>query len=319
MREFVTYFLYACLFSLLTACGQSPLIVPPSSRLPERVELSSIPFYPQSAYQSAPAALAIMLNQRGVLTTPGFLQDQVHIPGREGSRQGEVSEAARAHDMLVYPLKPQIEDLLAEVAAGNPVLLLQNLGYDWYPKWHFAVLVGYDRREQTLVMRSGSTRRLISDFSAFDQAWKRAGRWAVVTVPADTLPVTVEPGVWLKAASDLDGSGRKSAAQRAFRTATERWPTRIDGWLALARSRQAGADLLGAQEALLAGLKQQPTSAEGWFALTEVFSERGCIAAAGRARQCAQRLAPTDGRVLGNSEQGSPRTLCATTISCPLD
>ena len=65
------------LIVLLSACARSPVLSPEAQRLPERVELSSVPFYPQTAYQCGPAALATMLNQRGVLTTPGFLQDQV--------------------------------------------------------------------------------------------------------------------------------------------------------------------------------------------------------------------------------------------------
>ena len=86
---------------LLTACAKSPVLPPETSRLPERVELSSTPFFAQSAYQCGPAALATMLNQRGVTTSPGLLQDRVYIPGREGSLQVEMVAAARAHDELI--------------------------------------------------------------------------------------------------------------------------------------------------------------------------------------------------------------------------
>jgi hypothetical protein len=33
---------------------------------------------------------------------------------------------------------------LREVAAGNPVLVLQNLSFAWAPVWHYAVVMGYD-------------------------------------------------------------------------------------------------------------------------------------------------------------------------------
>ncbi len=139
---------------LLTACARSPVLSPEAERLPERVELTDVPFFPQDAYQCGPAALATMLNQRGVLTTPGALKDRVYIPSREGSLQVEMVAAARNHEMLVYPLQPRLDAVLAEVAAGNPVLVLQNLAFDFYPQWHFAVVVGYDRRERTLILRS---------------------------------------------------------------------------------------------------------------------------------------------------------------------
>lgn len=91
---------------LLTACARSPVLSPEAERLPERVELTDVPFFPQDAYQCGPAALATMLNQRGVLTTPGALKDKVYIPSREGSLQVEMVAAARNHEMLVYPLQP---------------------------------------------------------------------------------------------------------------------------------------------------------------------------------------------------------------------
>ncbi|MFD2405726.1 hypothetical protein ACFSVK_07995 [Azorhizophilus paspali] len=69
--------------------------------------------------------------------------------------------------------------------------MLQHPGLSWRgPSRQFAVVIGFDRREQQLVLRSGTTRRLIASFADFDRGWAKGGRWAVLTLPADRLPAT---------------------------------------------------------------------------------------------------------------------------------
>lgn len=303
---------------LLAACARSPVLPPEVSRLPERVELSNVPFFPQRAYQGGPAALATMLNQRGVITSPGLLKEQVFSAGQEDSSKVEIVAAARAHDMLVYPLQPRLEAVLTEVAAGNPVLVLQNLALDWYPLWHFAVVVGYDRRERTLILRSGMTRRWQADFGSFDKTWARAGRWAVLTLPADKPPAQAELHTWLKAATDLEGVGRAEAAQRAYRAAVRQWPDKSIAWLALANSRSASGDISGAESALRESLTRRPDFAAGWFSLSQLLSKRGCPALGEQARGCAQRLAPEDSRFAASVDGAVAATAqCAALPLCP--
>ncbi len=96
--------------------------------LPHTVELTQVPFFPQEEYQCGPAALATTLASFGVKVTPEQLVPQVYIPERKGSLQVEMLAAARRHGLVSYQIAPRFEDLLRELAAGHPVIVLQKLG-----------------------------------------------------------------------------------------------------------------------------------------------------------------------------------------------
>ncbi|MCY1488513.1 hypothetical protein D9M68_222070 [compost metagenome] len=251
-------------------------------------------------------------------TSPEALVPRVYLPGRKGSLKLELIAAARQHGMLVYPLQPQLDALLAQVAAGNPVLVMQNLGYDWWPQWHFAVVVGYDRAAQQLVLRSATVKRWTTGFAAFDNTWRRAGRWAVVTLPADRLPAEAQLQPWLQAASDLEETGRRDVAERAYRRAAAHWPHEPMPAFALGNARYADGDRAGAEQALRDSVVRQPGFAIGWFNLSEVLNEQGCPLQAASARRCARQLAPEDTRLAAPFEppQGKPAT-CEAVPACP--
>ena len=283
---------------LLTGCaGRQLQLSAGSERLPAQVELGETPFFPQDDYQCGPAALATMLVQRGVQTSPEALLPSVYLPSRKGSLKIELVASARQHGQLVYPLQPNLDALLAQLAAGHPVLVMQNLGLDWYPQWHFAVAVGYDRERRQLVLRSARTRRWVTDFTAFDKTWARAGRWAVLTLPPDRLPAEPRLQDWMQAASDLEQTGQRQAAATAYRTAQRHWPDEPLPAFALANLLHAAGDRAGAEQQLRASLSRRGDFAAGWFNLSEVLNERGCVSQASAARACARRLAPDDPRL----------------------
>src|SRR5471032_2879219 len=107
--------------------------------LPPRAELTQVPFFPQEDYYCGPAALAMVLNAAGVKVTPEDLVDQVYLPGRKGSLQVEMLAATRRHGLVAYELAPKVEDMLREIAAGSPAIVLENYGpFKWFPLWHYS-------------------------------------------------------------------------------------------------------------------------------------------------------------------------------------
>ncbi len=203
---------------LLFGCAGTPL---PASiaRLPERMELSGVPFFAYTAEQGAPGALAIMLSQQGMVTTPGLIAAQLQLPEQLARLEPNLQRVVQGQGLLVYPLTGGLPELLAQVAAGYPVLLRYDQGASWMGLPRYAVLVGYDRAEQTLLLRSGMTRRWAIDFDDFESSWRSAGQWAVLVQAPAQLPAEVEQARWLDAAQSLESAGQALAAGNARRAA----------------------------------------------------------------------------------------------------
>lgn len=195
--------------------GHKP--APPIKGLPDRVELSSVPFFRGDAEQGASMALASALSQQGVIITPGLLDKSLHLPGGEDRLQASLQATAQEYGMVVYPLADDLPALFAQVAAGYPVLVRYMEGKVWTSP-RYALLVGYDRYKQHVLLRSGNDRRKLMDFASFDSAWKSAGHWAVLVQKPGQLPANVDRQRWLKAAHDLGQAGQEQAAAQATRT-----------------------------------------------------------------------------------------------------
>ena len=243
------------------------------SGLPVRVELTAVPFFPQVEYQCGPAALATALASWGVSVTPDDLVSQVYIPRRKGSLQIEMMAAARRHGLVSYELAPRFEDLLREIAAGTPVIVLQNLGF--VDGWHYAVAIGYDYERGELVLRSGETERKVLRFPVHEMVWKRSGYWAMVAVPPERIPATAEESRWLSAIAALERTGDAKNARTAYASFRARWPENVDGAIGLANAHHALGELREAETVLRDAHRRAPVRSSCSTTWSRRFWTRG--------------------------------------------
>ena len=75
---------------------------------------------------------------------PGLLDKPLNLPKGADALETSIPRVAREYGMLVYPLDKQLDALLTQVAAGNPVLLRYQEGSAWWSEPRYAVLIGYD-------------------------------------------------------------------------------------------------------------------------------------------------------------------------------
>lgn len=250
--------------------------------LPGRIELRQVPFFAQEDYECGPAALAMVAGAAGVKVAPQALVEQVYLPARKGSLQIEMLAATRRQGLLAYPLTPRVDAVLREVAAGHPVLVFQNLAFALYPVWHYAVVIGFDRERNLLLLRSGRTQRLEMSLFAFERTWARGNYWSMVALPPGQMPATAEAQGYAAAAAALERLNPR-AAQRAYAAGLRAWPSDRASLMGAGNTAYALGQRAVAVKAYRAAVQQHPDFAEAWNNLAQVLLEQGQRRAAARA------------------------------------
>jgi tetratricopeptide (TPR) repeat protein len=301
----------ATLAVALAGCATSPPLVDglPASA-PRAIELDATPFFPQEDYQCGPAALATLLVASGVDVAPESLAPEVYLPERRGSLSLELVGAARRHGRLPYVLATTAEEMVEELEAGRPVLVLQNLGVTRLPRWHFAVLIGYDAERNVALLRSGRERRIEMKWQRFAGTWHRGGRFAMTTLRPGEIPDHAEPARFIAAAAGLEAAGQRSAAATAYDAAITRWPGESHAWLGRGNVAYADGDRAAAADAWSRAIMLEPADAAARNNLAELLLEAGCLDESRRQIERASALA--QGTTLESTDSESRTKIDAT-------
>jgi len=267
---------------LLGGCAGTPLQFPPGA---PPVELTAVPFFAQTEYQCGPAALATVLSHAGAPVDADDLVPEVYIEGLRGSLQPELLGATRRNGFIPYVLAPDPGALLAELAGGRPVLVLQNLGLPRAPVWHYAVVVGSDG--DRVILRSGTEQRRIEQNAKFLRTWQRGANWAFVALEPGELPATATAPAYVRALAGAEPLMAAPQTAAAYAAALERWPNDELVLFAAAGHKLGMRDLLGATALYRQLLAAAPQHAAARNNLANVLAERGCYTDALREARTA--------------------------------
>ncbi len=294
ISSFNARYLAGVFFLLMLAACSTPqtkaLRSPTHSNLAAHVELREVAYFPQDENQCGPAALAMVFHSAGLSIEPEQLRDSLYIPDKRGSLQVEMLAATRRRGLLAYLLQPKLQDVLTEISAGNPVVVLQNLGLNWYPVWHYAVAIGYDLNKEEIMLRSGSNQWLVMPFTTFEHTWSRSQYWAMVALPPTRIPQTAKPENYIQSIAALNHSSPATDIIPAFVAASQRWQDNLLVKIAAGNHAYSQGDLILAEQIFRKASQVHPDSPAAFNNLAQALSDQGKFDSALQAIQRALEI-----------------------------
>lgn len=196
-------------------------------------------------------------------------------PWREGGLQPDLHAAARRHSRVPYPVAGSLPALFAEVAAGHPVIVLQNPALPFRQRRHYAVVTGYDLDRGAVRLHSGEHADRTVGLRRFETAWARAGHWAMVVLPPGDLPAGIDARSAIIAAHDFERVAGPAPAVHAWAAITGRWPDEALAWFARGNAHHARDELEFAGLAFARAVEADPGLGPAWINLGRVRVELG--------------------------------------------
>lgn len=240
----------------------------------EHYRIDDVPFYPQEEYDCGPASLAMALAWSGIPISPQTLAPILLSPKKKGTLQISMISGTRRFGRVAY-LISEPKDLLAEVAAGHPVVVFQNLGLSWMPVWHYAVVVGYNLQDKKLILHSGRTPYKQTPIRLFSKTWAASEYWGLLVLRPTELPATATEERYIRAIIGLEKAAQWEPAIDGYKTALRSWPNNISARIGLGNTYYALGDLRSAEQILREAAKMAPEEGIVFNNLAQVLWEQG--------------------------------------------
>jgi hypothetical protein len=272
---YILFFIFLSVF--LSGCASLiplPLWSVEDFEPPEK-KIETVPFYPQKDEgDCGPVVLAMVLNWSGVSTHPDILSPMLISPKEKGTIQISMVSGARRFGRIPYTLS-QPEDLLPELAAGYPVIVLQNLGLSWCPKWHYSTVVGYDLAQKEIMLHSGNQKFKKTSIGLFNSTWKASDYWGLLVLPPTEIPATASESRYISSVANLEKTGHLQSAKIAYESSIKKWPNSIAARIGLSNTYYALNDFNAAEDILLNALKISPSNGIVMNNLAHIFWKNG--------------------------------------------
>lgn len=265
MIRFSSLFLLALLFvggatGCATAGRQTREVLQLSPEtLPRSAEVKSVPFINQTENYCGPATLAMAMQWAGKQVTVEQIGPQVFTSGGKGTLQNDLISASRRNGLVAIPLEGMAA-MLQEVAAGHPVIVLENQGLSFIPKWHYSIVHGYDLEAQQIVRHSGKKSNAREYLNRFERGAKLANYWSLVVLPPGELSAAGTVLDHVRAASGLEQAERIDEADHTYSSILRKWPNHLAALIGVGNVAYKKKDYSRAVAYLKKAVKLNPDS-----------------------------------------------------------
>jgi hypothetical protein len=120
----------------------------------------------------------MLLRFHGRPATTRELIEETRIAGLRGTLITDLAAAARGRGLAAQVTNLDLEGLRRRIVAGEPVILLIDLGVSAWSRPHY--LLAYGVKPEGVLAHSGRTRGKLIPYATLLRQWEKMGRLAVV-------------------------------------------------------------------------------------------------------------------------------------------
>jgi len=152
------------------------------AEVPSTYQISGVPRIKQLTNYCGPACVAAVMQFHGSKIGQEAIGREIYIPSQGSTSGADMLDYARKNGFSAYSWNTSIEDAKQKIAAGFPIIALQQ-NSESDPSGHYRVLVGYNDAAKTFTVMDPYYDITERTYRQTDKFWRRMGFWALLIVP----------------------------------------------------------------------------------------------------------------------------------------
>ena len=155
-----------------------------NAELPGRFKIDGVARVKQQANYCGPAAMESVFRAHGKKLTQETIGQEIYDAVGSATNGADMLLYAREHGFRAYSWNSSISDAKRKIAAGVPVIVLQQNSLT-DSSGHYRVLVGYDDTRSVFHVVDPYYDKTEMSYSESERLWNPMGHWALLITPKE--------------------------------------------------------------------------------------------------------------------------------------